>query len=153
MPYATTNNQLEELFATIGPVASVSLITDKFTGQSKGFAFVEMNTEEDAQKAIDQLNNYNLDGRTIVVNEAKPPEHRTGERGGGGGGGRGGYGGGGGYSGGGGYGGNRGGGGGGRGGYGGGDRGGRGGGGGGRGGYGGGGRGGDRGGSSRDRSW
>lgn len=151
MPYATTNNQLEELFATIGPVASVSLITDKFTGQSKGFAFVEMNTEEDAQKAIDQLNNYNLDGRTIVVNEAKPPEHRTGERGGGGG--RGGYGGGGGYSGGGGYGGNRGGGGGNRGGYGGGDRGGRGGGGGSRGGYGGGSRGGDRGGSSRDRSW
>lgn len=85
-----------------------------------------MNTEEDAQKAIDQLNNYNLDGRTIVVNEAKPPEHRTGERGGGGGS---------------------------RGGYGGGDRGGRGGGGGSRGGYGGGGRGGDRGGSSRDRSW
>lgn len=98
LPYETTNNQLEELFGTVGKVESVHLITDKFTGQGKGFGFVEMGSEEEAKKAIETLNGHNLGGRSIVVSEAKPQEDRP--RGGGGfGGGRGGFGGGGGYGG------------------------------------------------------
>ncbi|MBI3282793.1 RNA-binding protein [Candidatus Curtissbacteria bacterium] len=77
LPYIATSAQLEELFAKIGKVASVNLITDKFSGQSKGFAFVEMETEEEAKEAIAKLNNTELDGRRIVVNEAKPQEDRT----------------------------------------------------------------------------
>ena len=76
LPYSATNSQLEELFAQAGKVESVNVITDKFSGQGKGFAFVEMATEEDAQKAIKTLNGYNMDGRTIVVNEARPREDR-----------------------------------------------------------------------------
>ena len=76
LPYSATSGQLEELFAKFGKVESVNLITDRFSGQSKGFAFVEMATDEDAQKAIKGLNNYNLDGRTIVVNVARPREER-----------------------------------------------------------------------------
>lgn len=94
LPYETTNNQLEELFAQAGQVVSVNLITDKYTGQSKGFAFVEMGTEEEAQKAIQTLNGYALNGRTIVVNEARPQEDRGSRPGGGFGGNRGGGGGG-----------------------------------------------------------
>ena len=127
LPYETTNNQLEELFGTVGKVESVHLITDKFTGQGKGFGFVEMGSEEEAKKAIETLNGHNLGGRSIVVSEAKPQEDRPRGGGGFGGGGRGGFGGGG-------RGGYGGGGGGGRGGFGGGDR----------GGYGGGDRGGKR---------
>ena len=82
LPYETTNNQLEELFGTVGKVESVHLITDKFTGQGKGFGFVEMGSEEDAKKAIETLNGHNLGGRSIVVSEAKPQEDRS--RGGGG---------------------------------------------------------------------
>ena len=130
LPYATTQDELQQLFSEVGAVTSASVITDRATGQSKGFGFVEMATDEEAQKAIDQLNGAQVGGRTITVNEARPPERRPG--GGGGGGDGGGGGGGGGYGGGG-----RGGGGGGYGGGGGRDRGGRGGGGGG-GGYGGG---------------
>lgn len=70
--YSTTNAQLEEYFATIGNVLSATIITDRDTGQSKGFGFVEMATPEDAQKAIAQLNNTNLGGRTLVVKEATP---------------------------------------------------------------------------------
>jgi RNA recognition motif-containing protein len=102
LPYEVTSSQLEELFAQAGTVSSVNVITDKFTGQGKGFAFVEMGTEEEAQKAISTLNGYNLNGRSIVVNEARPQEDRGGSRGGGGGGfgggNRGGSGGGGGFS-------------------------------------------------------
>lgn len=76
LPYSATSAQLEELFAKVGKVVSVNLITDKFSGRSKGFAFVEMTTEEEAKEAISKLNNSELDGRKIVVNEAKPQEDR-----------------------------------------------------------------------------
>ena len=128
LSFNTTETDLQDYFAQAGPVTEVLLVQDKFTGKSRGFAFVTMVNDADAQTAITQFHGKPFDGRTLTVNEARPREDRPG--GGGGGGGYGG-GGGGGYGGGGG----RGGGGGGRGGYGGG---GRGGGGGGRGGGGGG---------------
>ena len=87
LPYSTTEQQLSELFAAQGSVTSAKVITDKFTGQSRGFGFVEMSTEEEAQKAISALNGTQLDGRTMTVNEAKPQEKRTGGGFGGGGGG------------------------------------------------------------------
>jgi RNA recognition motif-containing protein len=93
LSYNTTEDQLHTLFNEVGPVESVALITDRQTGQSKGFAFVEMQNNADAQKAIESLNNKEVDGRALTVNEARPPKPR--EFGGGGGGG-GGYGGGGG---------------------------------------------------------
>ncbi len=89
LPYAATEQQLSDLFAQHGAVESARVITDKFTGQSRGFGFVEMTTGEDAQKAIAALNGTQMDGRTLTVNEAKPMEPRSG-----GGGGRGGFGGG-----------------------------------------------------------
>jgi cold-inducible RNA-binding protein len=129
LSFSTTEETLRGLFEADGRrVVDVALVTDRVTGQSRGFAFVEMGSPEDATTAIEALNGKVVDGRTLTVNEARPKTER-GFGGGGGGGGRGGYGGGGG----GGRGGYGGGGGGGRGGYG-------GGGGGGRGGYGGGGR-------------
>ncbi len=76
LPYSATSSQLEELFAQVGKVSSVNLITDRFSGQSKGFAFVEMTTEEEAKEAITKFNNFEMDGRRIVVNEAKPQEDR-----------------------------------------------------------------------------
>jgi RNA recognition motif-containing protein len=83
LPYSVTEDQLRELFATYGEVASVRIITDKFTGQSKGFGFVEMVNGDDAQKAIEALNGSQLSGRTLLVNEARPEQRR--ERTGGGG--------------------------------------------------------------------
>ena len=120
LSYDVDSSALEQLFGQHGQVVSAQVISDRETGRSKGFGFVEMSSDEEAQAAIAALNGQQHDGRTLTVNEAKPRE----DRGGGGGGGRGGYGGGGG---GGGYGGGggRGGGGGGRGGYGGGGGGGR----------------------------
>ncbi len=108
LSYDTEQSALENLFAEHGTVESVNIITDRATGQSKGFGFVEMSSDEEAESAITALDGQDCDGRTIKVNEAKPPTNR-----GGGGGGRGGFGGGGGRGG-------SGGGGGGRGGYGGG---------------------------------
>ena len=93
LPYSATEQSLREAFAASGTVDSASLITDRDTGQSKGFGFVEMATDAEAQAAIQAMNGKMLDGRQIKVNEAKPRESRGG---GGGGGGRGGYGGGGG---------------------------------------------------------
>ena len=90
LSYDVTQLQLEELFATAGKVESATLITDKFSGNSKGFGFVEMSTEEEAEKAIKDLNGKELSGRNIVVNEAKPREERPAGRSGGGGGGFGG---------------------------------------------------------------
>ena len=90
LPYSTTEQQLSELFAPQGSVTSAKVITDKFTGQSRGFGFVEMATGEEAQKAISALNGTQMDGRTITVNEAKPQEKRGGGGGGYGGGGGGG---------------------------------------------------------------
>jgi RNA recognition motif-containing protein len=72
IPYATTEQELRDTFARAGGVASVRIITDFDTGRSKGYAFVEMATSEDAGKAIHDFNNFNLNGRTIVVNEARP---------------------------------------------------------------------------------
>ena len=78
LPYSVTEQQLNELFAQQGTVSSAKVITDKFTGQSRGFGFVEMSTTEEAQKAISALNGTQLDGRSLTVNEAKPQEKRTG---------------------------------------------------------------------------
>jgi len=133
LPFSATEGSLSDLFAQYGTVDSCRLITDRDTGRSKGFGFVEMGSDEEAAKAISALSGHEFEGRALTVNEARPQENRP--RGGGGGGGFGGGGGGGGFGGGGGGGGSRGG-------FGGGG-GGRGGGGGGRGG-GGGGRGGGR---------
>jgi RNA recognition motif-containing protein len=94
LPYSATEQELSSLFATHGSVESARVITDKFTGQSRGFGFVEMSTGEEANKAIAALNGTQMGGRTLTVNEAKPQEPRSG--GGGGDRGRGGFGGGGG---------------------------------------------------------
>ncbi len=94
LPYSTTEDALEQLFSQHGTVESAKVITDRDTGRSRGFGFVEMESSAEAQAAISALNGTDLDGRTLTVNEAKPRENRSG--GGGGGGGGGGYGGGGG---------------------------------------------------------
>jgi RNA recognition motif-containing protein len=76
LPYSTTDTQLAELFSSYGSVVSAQVITDRFTGQSRGFGFVEMGTGEEAQKAIHTLNGSKLNSRTIVVNEARPQGDR-----------------------------------------------------------------------------
>ena len=92
LPYSATAEQLQELFVQAGTVVSINVITDRYTGQGKGFAFVEMGTVEEAKKAIEILNGKQLDGRSIIVSEARPQEERTGGGGGyRGGGGSGGY--------------------------------------------------------------
>ena len=102
LPYSTTSERLQELFSQAGEVAEASVVEDRYSGQSRGFGFVEMPNSDEAQQAIAQFNGYSMDGRTLTVNEAKPRDDRGGGRsggggyGGGGGGGRGGYGGGGG---------------------------------------------------------
>ena len=89
LPYSVTEGKLQEIFETHGTVASARVISDKFTGQSRGFGFVEMASGAEAQKAIEALNGTQLDGRTLVVNEARPQERRDGGGGqGSGGGGR-----------------------------------------------------------------
>ncbi len=85
LPYATTESQLNDLFGSHGTVESTRVITDKFTGQSRGFGFVEMSSSEEANAAIAALNGTQLDGRTLTVNEAKPQEARSGGGGFGGG--------------------------------------------------------------------
>ena len=72
LSYDTTEDGLKELFAEAGKVESATVITDKFSGRSKGFGFVEMATEEEAKKAVEMFNGKELDGRTIIVDEAKP---------------------------------------------------------------------------------
>lgn len=76
LSYEVTNSQLEELFSQVGKVESANVITDRYSGQGKGFAFVEMTTDEEALKAIKTLNGHSLNGRSIVVNEARPREER-----------------------------------------------------------------------------
>lgn len=76
LTYNTTSAQLEELFSQVGKITSLNLITDKFSGQSKGFAFVEMTTDAEADEAIKKFNGYDLDSRKMVVNEARPQENR-----------------------------------------------------------------------------
>ncbi len=93
LPFTTTDQELGEIFTQVGQVASAKVITDRDTGRSKGFGFVEMNSDEEAQNAISQFNGAELNGRPLTVNEAKPMVPRTGGGGGGGmfrGGGRGG---------------------------------------------------------------
>lgn len=84
LAYSTTEGELVTLFTEVGPVTSVALITDRASGRSKGFAFVEMETDGDAQKAIAVLNGKEIGGRVLTVNEAQPREPRTGGFGGGG---------------------------------------------------------------------
>ena len=102
LPYATTDSELKDAFAQAGSVVSAVIIMDKMSGRSKGFGFVEMSTDEEAQKAIDMWNGKDFGGRSLTVNEARPMEERPrrdfrggGGNGGGYGGGRGGNGGGG----------------------------------------------------------
>jgi RNA recognition motif-containing protein len=94
LSYGVDDNQLKDFFSAAGTVVSASVITDKFSGQSKGFGFVEMSSEDEAKEAIKQLNDKELDGRTVTVNEARPREERPSGFGGGQGNNRGGYGGG-----------------------------------------------------------
>jgi RNA recognition motif-containing protein len=110
LSFNTSTQDLEQMFGEFGTVQSVNIIEDRETGRSRGFAFVEMSSKEEGQRAIEALNGKEMDGRNLTINEAKPREERGG--GGGYGGNRGGGGGRGGYGGGGGRGGNRGGGGG-----------------------------------------
>ena len=84
LPYAVTEDKLQEIFSAHGTVDSARVITDRFTGRSRGFGFVEMSTEEEAQTAIDSLNGSDLEGRSLTVNEARPQENRGGDGGGGG---------------------------------------------------------------------
>jgi RNA recognition motif-containing protein len=77
LPYSATESQLQTLFAPHGTVESARIITDKFTGQSRGFGFVEMSTGQEAQRAIAALHATQLDGRTLTVNEAKPQALRA----------------------------------------------------------------------------
>lgn len=110
LAHATVEDKLQAMFAPFGAIRSVAIIRDRFSGQSRGFGFVEMDDDNEAQAAIDGTNGQQLDGRTLTVNEARPKTEGGGGRGGfGGGGGRGGRGGHGGGGGGGGYGGGRGG--------------------------------------------
>jgi RNA recognition motif-containing protein len=91
--FKTSGEDLQELFGQVGTVESASVVMDRDTGRSRGFGFVEMASNEEGQKAIEQFNGKEFNGRNLSVNEARPREDRGG---GGGGGGRGGYGGGGG---------------------------------------------------------
>ena len=93
LPYSTTNDELKDVFSKAGEVSSATVIIDKMSGRSRGFGFVEMSNDADADKAIEMFNDKELGGRKIMVNEARPMEDRP-KREGGFGGGRGGFGGG-----------------------------------------------------------
>lgn len=98
LPFSATESEVNDLFRQFGTIESCHLVTDRDTGRSKGFAFVEMSTDDEADKAIENLNNQEMDGRSLNINEARPKNESS--RGGGGygqsrGGGGGGYGGGG----------------------------------------------------------
>jgi len=82
LPFDVTEDQLYQMFAACGQVASARLITDKFSGQSRGFGFVEMSSEAEAQAAMQKLNGSTVGSRQIVVNEARPMEERGGRGGG-----------------------------------------------------------------------
>jgi len=86
LAFQTTSQDLQELFAQAGTVESASVVEDRDTGRSRGFAFVEMSSKEEADSAIAQINGKEVGGRTLKVNEAKPRESRGGDRGFGGGG-------------------------------------------------------------------
>lgn len=85
LPFSFDSTKLQDLFAGAGSVVSAQVVTDKFSGQSRGFGFVEMATDEEAAKAIEMFNGKDIDGRNLVVNEARPREERPdrgGDRGG-----------------------------------------------------------------------
>ena len=77
LPYSTTNDQLRDAFAQAGDVSSATVIIDKMTGRSRGFGFVEMTNDDDAEKAITMWNGKDFGGRTLIVNEAKPMTPRS----------------------------------------------------------------------------
>jgi cold-inducible RNA-binding protein len=83
LPFTTDDQALYDLFGASGTVESVNVMRDQATGRPRGFAFVEMGSEEDAKNAIDTLNNSSLDGRTLTVNEARPKTNNGGSGGGG----------------------------------------------------------------------
>jgi cold-inducible RNA-binding protein len=83
LSYNTTENQLQDLFSAHGPVVSVDLIMDKFSGRPRGFGFITMESKENADAAIQALNGKNIDGRDLTVNEARPREERPAGGGGG----------------------------------------------------------------------
>ncbi len=76
LSYETTENTLRETFSQFGTVESATIIVDKISGRSKGFGFVEMSSEEEAQKAVEMFNGKELDGKNVTVNEARPMESR-----------------------------------------------------------------------------
>jgi len=76
LPYAMDSAKLQELFATAGTVVSAKVISDKYSGRSRGFGFVEMASDEETKKAIEMLNGKDIEGRPLVVNEARPREDR-----------------------------------------------------------------------------
>ena len=78
LPYSAGEQELQELFGQAGAVDSVNVMRDQATGRARGFAFVEMATDEDAQKAIDKFHNYSFGGRNLTVNEARPKPERSG---------------------------------------------------------------------------
>jgi len=85
LPFAVTAQDLQDLFAQVGTVATVEIIFDKFTGRSRGFAFVTMGSPEDAQKSVEKFNGYQMESRAITVNIARPREERPPRQFGGGG--------------------------------------------------------------------
>jgi RNA recognition motif-containing protein len=92
LSYGVTDDQLRDFFAQAGAVSSAQVVMDRMTGRSRGFGFVEMASDDEAQRAVETLNGQELDGRAIVVNEARPMSDRPRRSGGGfGGGGRGGF--------------------------------------------------------------
>ncbi|MEI6354291.1 MAG: RNA-binding protein [Methylococcus sp.] len=88
LSYDVNNSELEQMFTPFGTVQSASIITDRETGRSKGFGFVEMGSDQEAQAAINDLHGKDIGGRSLTVNEARPREDRGGFKSGGGGGGR-----------------------------------------------------------------
>jgi RNA recognition motif-containing protein len=86
LPYTATEQQLKDLFSAYGSVESVRVVTDRFTGQSRGFGFIEMATDKEAKAAIEALHATQMEGRTLTVNEARPQDPRSGSQGRGGGG-------------------------------------------------------------------
>lgn len=77
LPFATTAQELEDLFSQAGSVAAVDLIYDKFTGRSRGFAFVSMSSSEEAQKVMERFHGFDVGGRSLTVSEARPKEPRA----------------------------------------------------------------------------
>lgn len=82
LPYSTTEDHLQELFSQAGEITQVIVIKDRDTGRSKGFGFVEMETESGAEEAIRRFNGYSMDNRALTVNEARPREERSNDGGG-----------------------------------------------------------------------